>query len=649
MADDLDLNYQGAQNATDDGGEVVVEASPLSLPLEDDEILRLIDDNKRESRTRYNELKITDRRKKLDDFYLGKQQEEELQEHEMEHVDNIIYRDTEARIALASGRMPDIMAVSPNPEIQTEGATPPPAPGMPGMPPPPAAPTGGETATNDDTAKTITKTLEQKINTDAIQRIIKDGLRHHQLNFTAIVKCYWDKNQDSKNGGDFVFELLDPKKVTLDASATIPHDRFTSDNCQVIIEEIEEATALVLAKFPKKANELTALIGKGNKLPSKIKYEEVHFTFYDKTGKRSEGMAHRYKSLILDKSLTPYFDWEGVKANEITENNGITAPAVNFNYFQEPHKPYILFSYINRGTSPLDDTTAVEQAIPLQRLYNKRRAQITKIADNAVPKKVYAGSAMTRDQAGTITNDPNESLYLESATDLSKEFFIFAGPPPSPVLYNDMQDLRQEVDSLLNTHSISRGENVGHQSGIAKQVTREGDLTISDDIVDIVIVRVVQEMAQWALQMMRMFYKEERVIREMSTDGDVNTYKVSRAIINPDVSIIVKANTVDKAELAQTDSELAQSGNIDPYTLFEDMDLPNPRERAARVVAWKSGEETGFAQYRAMIKDPSLQPVTTAQPVPPPAPAGMPGMPPESGAALPGLPVPPPQPVPTQF
>ncbi len=640
-------DYELDQSQMQEGGDVVVEANPLLLPVEDNELISLIQSRIIESNKRYKELNIDSRRKKLKAYFLGDQvNKSNLYDYQHAHVDNLIFRDFETRIALAAGRMPDIIAVAGQPEGQ-------------GMMPAGQTPdqqSPQQQSDSDDVAKTIEKTLEQKVKNDANKRMIKDGLRHHGLNFTAAIKCYWDKNKDKKFGGDFVFELIRPSNIMLDASAVIPHDRMTADNCQIIVEDIEEATDLVLAKFPDKADALKqAVAASGGKVPSKIKYQQVWFTYYDKQGNALEGKCHRYKNIVLDKEKNPYYDWEGYEqpTGEVGLDGQPKTETKTYNYFQEPHKPYIIFSYLNMGTSPLDDTTPVEQAIPLQDIYNRRRRQITEIADNAVPKKVYAGNAITKDQVATLTNDPNESVYLEGATNLQEQFAIIPATPPSPVLFSDMQDIRSEIDSIFATHSVTRGENTPGQSGLSKQITREGDLTIADDLVDVVVERVVSEMAQWAMQMIKLFYREPRLVKELDTDGDVSVYNISRDLIDENINIIIKANTVDKAAKRSQSIDLASSGNSDPYSLYEDLEIPNPKERAQRLIAFKNGATTSYAQYREIIGDPSIQagppaPTDMGQPagdMPPegatPPEGGLPQQTPsaviQNGAPLPGI------------
>lgn len=554
----------------------VLETEVLGLPIEDVDLLSVIDQKIKATETHYrNELKLFERRKENEDFWLGNHFDEKKLDlsWQVPYKDNIIWQDTETRISLASGRMPDLIFAGPDDEPETV-----------------------------ESVKRTEEAVKAKIDTDVVKRIVKDGLRHNHLYRQAAIKIRWDRNR--ANGlGDFVFELVHPDKLGVDHTATIPHDGFTADNMELIYEWIEEPIGIILAKFPKKRDQLLRYFsssGNINRLMvSKVRYRECHFTWYDQQGKIYEGTCWVYRDLVLDKIRTPYFDWEGYDTKAVDQFGRSIVEKKYRNHFERPRKPYIFFSYQNLGKGPLDDTTAVEQGIPIQKTINKRGRQITEISDRAVPKVVTSGQYITKEQARRISSDPNEILWLESGDDMRQAVTYIPGQPPNAILYQDQIGNRSQIDAKFATSSTTRGQTQTQESGISKQITREGDLTIADDIVDVVVERVVGELANWAVQMMKVMYREPRAIRRTSTEGELthNDPEFSRDVIPDDMAIKVKASSTDKQTRRAMATDLAGVQAIDPYTMFEDLDVPNPKERTKRLILFKTGEQNGYAAY----------------------------------------------------
>lgn len=566
MKPEYDEDYEIKQE------EVVLPEPVLELPIDDDVLLGVITKKINATESFYKDkLKLDVRRKENQDFWVGKQLDtSRFDEWQVPTVDNMIWQDTETRIAIASGRMPDIV-VTPSDQSLEAGQA----------------------------AKTLEKGLRIKISSNSIKRMVKDGLRQHHINFTAAIKCRWNKNL-GKNG-DYEFYLCNPLAIGIDHTATIPHEGFTADNAEIIYEWIEEPVSVVLSKFPKKKEELFKALniktGTPRQMMSKIRYLEVWFTWYNEQGEQLEGVCWKYNNIILDKQKNPYYDWKGLQRPIEGEDGTPMLEEYFNNYFDRPRKPYIIFSHTNLGKCPIDDTTPIEQSIPLQKSANKRLRQITEISDNAIPKKAFAGQYISKEDARRVTNDPEENIWLENAEDVNKAVGTLRSDPPSPMLYQDLVGTRQQIDSKFATHSVTRGELQTQESGVSKQITREGDLTISDDIVSIVVERVVSEMANWATQMMKMFYVDEHWVKDMGQDGELVAVALQQDLIDDGMSVSVSSSSTDKAEKKDRAVGLAGMSMIDPLTLYEDLEANNPKERARRAVMFNMGAQDGFARY----------------------------------------------------
>jgi hypothetical protein len=563
------------------------QSARYSLPLDDNDLYTLIQQKRQQSKQfAESDLKLEDRRKRNRDYWRGKHYAEDAGspgDYHSDYMDPIIYENSETRFTLASQRMPDIICT---PHDDNQKAV--------------------------EDAQIIEKFLNKKVNNKVSQRMMKDGLRQHEINYTAAIKCLWDPSL-AKGTGDFKFVLVQPDRLMLDPTSTIPHDGFTADNMEFIGELLEEPVEVVYSKFPKKAADLRNLLESSSSIsgvptPSKIKYEEWWLRYY-KDGQTYEATCWFYMTLCLDQQKNPYYDWDGYKVylpkmdkdGNYKQTATLDSEERFYNYFDVPRKPYMFFTYQNLGNSPYDDTTPMEQSIPTQRLINRVGRQIVEISDNAVPKKVF-GNLITKEDARRVSSDPDESIWLD-APEVDKAMTWIQANPPSPELMQLLQDARSRMDALFNTHGPIKGEQgAASESGTAKQITREGDLTQSDDLVDIVVERVVYEMAGWAMQMGKMFYDEPHFLKTTGKDGSVLSAELSRKSFVEGIDVDVKANSVDAMTNRADALNMASRKAIDPLSMFEDMDKSNPKERTRRLIAFLNGGQDAYATYLKEIQ-----------------------------------------------
>lgn len=543
------MDYNGMQQ------DMVTQQHPtLELPIEDSRLLATLDQIEHAASIEKGRLNIDTRAKLVKDFWRGEQVDNsKVEPGSISHVDNVTFRNTEGRIKLASGKVPDIF-VSP----------------------------ADEKSDSIEAAKKIQKALRAKMDSSTIKRIIKKSLRNMELDLLGVIKPRWNALT-----GDFTFEVIKSRDMLFSAGAKIPDDGFTIDGTDVTVQYVEEPTNLVLAKFPDKSAELMSFLGtkfKGN-IPARIKYTETHFTYYGDNGYPFQGVAWRYMSVLLGKMKEPYYNYE-------KEEN---------NFFDRPRKPYILVSYINDDDGVYETTTSAEQLVAINRMINKRRRQISEINDRTIPKLIFKGGSYSQEQAETISVSNKQAIITKENTevdDLRKEVMALPAQPANPILYNDMVDLRGQADATSSTHGTVRGESQG-ESGISKQISREGDLVTSDDIVDIVVERIVQEMSAWAIQFMKLYYTDDREpISINKADDRTEFVRLNREIVTKKISLSVKASTTDAATRRANAMQMVSSKTIDPYTLMEDLDVPNPAERTKRVISFMKANAAGdFAEY----------------------------------------------------
>lgn len=604
---------------------VVVESPELNTGLDDNELNRIVDARISESKTAYELLKLDERRKTNENFWSGKQYNSEEMTG-LPYVDNVIQDNTEKRIAMAAGKMPDIIVV----------------------------PGDGSLAGRQNT-EIIERVLDIDISNKEKKRLVKNGLRHNHIYFIGIQKASWNPNKG--DFGDYEFNLCDPRKVLISHTGTIPEDGFTTDNCDLIVEVVEEPVAVVLAKFPAKAAQLKELLGNGDgsRLATTMKYQEGWYTYYNSNGQIVEGVFWRFNHLVLRNIKNPYFDFTGYDKvlygqDGMPQRNQfgqVQTQKVFRNFFNRPRKPYILYSYTNLGRSPVDDTTAIEQAIPLQRNLNKTGKQIRDISDGITNKYAF-NNGISQDQARLVTANPKEPIWMDNDQPISNQIANFQNAGPPAVLFQELMQTRQQIDSKFSVHNLNQASMGVRESGISRQITRENDLVTTDDIAGIVVERVTEETASWAIQFMKLMYVDAHFKSKMGKDGQVIQELIQRDMIDDGISVTVRGSAADKQTARNQAINLGTSGAIDPMTMFEEMDAPNPKERTERLLLFKMGEGPngdGFAKYMQTLGIDLSQLMQQGQPQDPNAqqqPAN-PNAPPVNPQANASFPIQPPQ------
>jgi hypothetical protein len=375
-----------------------------------------------------------------------------------------------------------------------------------------------------------------------------------------------------------------------------------------------------MAKFPGKRNELMQMMHSNDpsRLASTMKYQEIWYTYHDKNGQILEGVCWRYNHVILRNIKNPYFDFTGYQkpmygpdGQPVYNQFGqVMTQQVFRNFFDRPRKPYIFFSYQNLGDTPMDSTTAVEQSITLQQNLNKTGKKVRDILDG-VTNKYASNNVMSQDQFRDVTSDPEQGFWIDSERPIRELITSFTNEGPPVSLFNDMAQTRQQIDAKFNTHATTRGETKVAESGISKQISREGDLVTSDDIVEIVLERVLEEAGSWAIQFMKLMYVDPHFKSKMGKDGQLIQEWIQRDMIDDGMALSVRGSTTDKMRAQSLAIQRAEAGIIDPLTMLEDLDVPNPREQALRTILFKMGEGEGgdgFARYMqfAGLQDQSV-------------------------------------------
>jgi hypothetical protein len=394
---------------------------------------------------------------------------------------------------------------------------------------------------------------------DKMQQKLQQLIRHWYLYLIGAFKYRWDKEDN------FTTDNVLPRKIGFDRRAT------SLANCEYIWEEMEDNVEDLIEKFPSKKEDIKQL-NKDSK--SKLKY----FEFW---GGNGEWVVWKLDKIILDKRKNPNWDYEEAD-----------------NLFKKPKFPYIFFNVFSFGdeSGMYDETSAIEQAIPLQDGVNQLERQIIDL--NEGQKRVWAVSAeaMSEEKAQALVDKTGDLLaYYDRKAPQGGIQLPLAGKPDAS-LYNNLAHLLGEIDNVMGIHSTTRGERKEQETLGGRQLLQASDY----GRLDLIVRNVEQVIEEWynaRLHMLKVYSMEEDRVED--SEGD--QIALDPQSIPPGTTVMVKKGStlpVDKRSRMDMAVELAKADKIDPETFFEELGYGNVEERTKKLYQWLI--DTGKATPQAM-------------------------------------------------
>ena len=392
-------------------------------------------------------------------------------------------------------------------------------------------------------ALSIAYEVKQKLQ-DKLQKVV----RHWGLYFIGIWKVRWDDG--------VITEVVRAEKMGFDPTAT------SIDECEYAYEYLEDTIKNLKKKFPKKKKDIDEKY-REHKEKTKLKYIEFW-------GGGGEWVAWKLGDILLDKERNPNFlyrkDGKGRKTG---------------NLFKEPPFPYLILNVFNLGKDIYDDTSLISQTRKLQDAVNKRKCQISDLAEENKKLITASSNAISKEEFQKFINEYGMvGLWLDKGN--INEVKVEGGNAQAWI-FEDMAQSLSEIDNIFGTHGTVRGES-------QKQETLGGrKLLAGSDTgrIDAIVRRVEQFMESW-YNMYLHFIKVYGLEDEEFSDGE-ETVKLSPEEIPNGVIVMVKKGStlpVDKASRAEMAGQLAKADFIDPETLFEELGYGKPEERADKLFEW---------------------------------------------------------------
>lgn len=469
---------------------------------------------------------------------------------------------------------------------------------------------GGLDNPQDSMAHKVQKMLIYLADTNQVKLKNKKLLLFWMLYRLGAAKVSWNEVEN-----DIEYSILRPQKLILDPDATVTEKGIYTGE---YIGEYKKGMASKLVElFPKKAEYIKEMV-KG-KMGTEIGYVEW---WTDKYSFSTLG------DQVLTKFKNPHWNYDEQQPQYDAFGNQMMIEVKGRNHFSSPQKPYVFLSIFNLGKHPFDDTSLIEQNLSNQDSINKRKKQIDKNADqtnggiavnsNYFSKEEAAAAAKAKRDGGVIMTPGNPNDIIAN---------LVTSPLPNFV-YQDLQDSRAVMlgnfgvrgstpqgiksEDTVRGKIITKGQDESRISGITEYLEQFMDRTYN-----------------MFVQFMYVYYDDIHSIATTSKDGNPMELTLSKTEFANKLLVSVKeGSTIPKDDLTKANQaiDLWSAGALDPITLYERLQFPDPVEMARRLVMYTTNPMSLF---------PDMAPPQPMGAQPPPSGGDARGQPPEAGGPPP--------------
>lgn len=586
---------------------VIPTLSPLHVDIEDSRLLTYLTHLEKTSKAHWDKpianggANLTARRKQNFIYLFGRQLIGlNLKKYESEFLDNVIYEFESILKSLAVSKMPDIV-------VKAGGLNLDPL--------------------RKQTAELLTKLFAKEIDSNKNKEILAMMFKHMPVYLIAAKKYRWDA--DKNNIGEYVEEVINPEHILLDHTAL----SSDPDEMMFIIHYVEKTAKEWAMLFPDKVEAIKNHVAKAHPLmdsnegeddvlmAQKVRIAETWYDWFDKDEnfdpenpkfKFMSGVAFKLSdTVLLGNTKNPNWDYEGHDVTTLNgepvdpatmeqivstgqQPQGFEIKKVFNNYFKFPRKPFIFMTFDQFLRSAIDETSRIEQAIPLQKSLDTVERQTDYSVSNHKGKHVWGGdSGMTKkDIKKTDMNNPNIDLVVKGDPNLVHKFIQPDMPPAE--MFVHIRDRRDRIFAKVGAHGATRGE-ITTQVATTNQISREADFTKNDDLVNSTILPVSVESIKARLHMIKLRYSEEHFKQIAGIEeGKYLHLRLTNDSIDDGMEVEVTASTTDKLRAERNAQAMAQLQFIDPYYFFKDMGIPDPEGRAEALFLFNTNPNMWF-------------------------------------------------------
>lgn len=432
---------------------------------------------------------------------------------------------------------------------------------------------GDGTEEGNKFAKKIEKALESLANIQKMRMVLKGVTRNWCLYMIGSVKIVWDSSK-----GEIGLRNILPSKLILDPNAEIgPDGKYYGD---YIGEKKRKSVKKLISMFPKSSTVLKAKAQ--DNLGAKLNYIEWHTRF--------DVFYTMDNDLVLGKYKNPHWNYDGFSKTKNQITGEIEEQFVEGkNHFEIPEFPYLFLSIFSLGKRPHDETSIVNQNIPLQDVINRRYQQIDSNVDSQNNGIVLSGKHFTKEQAAEAATQLNRGnpLWVPDG-DIRASYARDTAPALPSDVFRHLDDARSELRNIFGT-SGSTPQGVEGQSSVrGKILINQLDSSRIGGGVTEYIEQLAASIYNWNVQMMCVYYTEDHAFTVTGTKSQESLVLRDTDFVSKITVSVKDGSLIPKDPLTKRNEaiDLWSAGAIAPIPFYSALDYPNPYESAKELLIW---------------------------------------------------------------
>jgi len=441
-------------------------------------------------------------------------------------------------------------------------------------------------------AQKVQSVLSFKYDDLDVQGHLEDVSRDMILKRFGVLEWYWNHDAD-----DVGIRVIDPRAIL------IPKMQVKPCELPYVIKVLEFNLTELKENFPDL--DITKVQG-GGKTVDIGKKEDKRGMFQVFEVWTDEYVAWRLGTEIIERKANPYWDFKGEKDEKKLQF---------FNHLNRPSKPFVFFAPFRTGEGPISETSLTEIAIPVQDDINVQKRQIINNLIRMGNGQVYIDKGALEDEMlDQITSEPGLQIVGDSVASENR-VRREAGTPLPNAHFSNLVDSNQTFDAIFGVQAALRGASEGGTLG--GQILNQQQNLSRIDLLTRELNRGVGELANGLIQLMKMFYDKDSLLRFVGSSDAVEFIKFSREDIEDDVKVHVKSGNIfpdDPVQRSNRAIQLFQLGALAPVDLYKAMGFPNPEETQAKLQQWLSGQLAEQTQANIVEAEAGAQAKAAATP-----------------------------------
>lgn len=435
----------------------------------------------------------------------------------------------------------------------------------------------GPSSKEQKLASDIKVALSHEADVQQLRRKLAKMTRGWLLNRIGVLKVSW--NPETK---EIQTDTINGKKMVFDRDGYIDEKGFFKGE---YLGEKKKASADTLAQmFPKKAG-LIRRKAQG-RMGTKLEYFEWWYKCTD--------IIYTIDDQLLGKYKNPNWNYNGEEKTLDPDTGAeLTSEIQGSNHLKEPSYPYRFLGIFSTGEQPHDNTSLILQNIPQQDKINRREMQIERNVEGMNNGIVVSGTAFTEEQASQAAAALRRGVAIRVPNGDVGKAVLFPQKPALPSdVFHSLEDGRAELRNIFGTAGSS-AEGIKSQETVrAKIMVNQMDSSRIGGGITEYIEQVADSIYNLWVQMMFVYYDEEHfIISAGSINGtELITLKNDQFPLLKTLSITVKEGSlIPKDPLTQRNEaiDLWSANAIDPKSLYQKLDFPDPDEAANQLILWQ--------------------------------------------------------------